>query len=110
MLWLSKLVAAIHRVPRTTKILRYAIWLAMGSSAHPLPGAPTVDKRCLAVLRGVSHEGRLISGGAHNQEPDGDTMHIDSDLDRFGSSNRHNTLRPVSLVYCIEYELYVDVD
>ena len=26
----------------------------------PLPGAPTVDRISSAVLRGVSHEGRLI--------------------------------------------------
>ena len=25
-----------------------------------LPGAPTVDKRCLAVHRGVSHDGRFV--------------------------------------------------
>ena len=30
----------------------------------------------------------------------------DSDLDRFGPSDRRNTLRPVSLMYCIEYEMY----
>ena len=35
-----------------------------GSARTPLPGAPTVGKRCSAVLRGVSHEGRLIDGGA----------------------------------------------
>ena len=26
----------------------------------PLPGVPTVDKRCLAVHRGVSHDGRFV--------------------------------------------------
>ena len=36
--------------------------------------------------------------------------HRDSDLDRFGLSDRRNTLRHVSLVYYIEYEMYVDVD
>ena len=63
----------------------------------------TVDKRCSAVLRGVSHEGRLIGGGARNQKPDGDTRRRDNDLDRFGPSDRRNTLRPVSLVYCIDH-------
>ena len=72
----------------------------------PLLGAPTIDKRCSAVLRGVSHEDRLIGGGARDQEPDGDTRRRDSDLDKFGSSDRRNTLHPVSLVYCIE--MYVD--
>ena len=44
--------------------------------------------------------------GACNQEPDGDTRRRDSDLDRFGPSGRRNTLRPVSLVYCIDvYDL-----
>ena len=63
---------------------------------------PTVDKRSSAVLRGVSHEGRLIGGGARDQEPDGDTRRRDNDLDMFGPSDRRNTIRHVSLVYCIE--------
>jgi len=70
----------------------------------------SVDKRCSVVHRGVSHDGRFVCGDAHNQELDGDTRHRDSNLDRFGPSDRHNTLCPVSLVYCIEYEMYVDVD
>ena len=37
----------------------------------PLPGAPTVDRISSAVLRGVSHEGRLIGRGACNQEQEG---------------------------------------
>ena len=67
----------------------------------------TVDKICSAVLRGVSHEGRLIGGGARDQEPDGDTRRKDIDLDMFGPSDQRKTLRPMSLVYCIEYEIYV---
>ena len=62
----------------------------------------TIDKRCSAVHRGVSHDGRFVGGVARNQEPDGDTRHGDSNLDRFGPSDRRNTLRHVSLVYCIE--------
>ena len=69
----------------------------------PLPGAPTVDRICSAVHRGVSRDGRFFDGGARNQEPDGDTRRRDSDLNRFGPSDRRNTLRPVSLVDCIEY-------
>ena len=56
-----------------------------------------VDKRYSAVIRGVSHEGRFVGGGAHNQKPDGDTNRRDSDLDRFGPSDRRNTLCPMSL-------------
>ena len=67
---------------------------------------PTVDRICLAVHRGISRDGRFVGGGARNQEPDGDTRRRDNDLDRFGPSNRRNTLRPMSLVYCID--LYVD--
>ena len=37
----------------------------------PLPGAPTIDRISLAVLRGVSHEGRLIGREAYNQEQEG---------------------------------------
>jgi len=65
----------------------------------------SVDRICSAVHRGVSHDGRLIGGGARNQEPDGDTRRRDSDLDRFGPSDRRNTLRPVSLVDYIEYHM-----
>ena len=61
-----------------------------------------VDKRCSAVHRGVSHDGRFVGGDARDQEPDGDTGRRDNDLDRFRPSDRHNTLRPLSLVYCIE--------
>ena len=69
-----------------------------GSAHTPLPGVQTVKKRCSAVVRGVSHEDRLIGGGARDQEPDGDIGR----RDRFGPSDRRNTLRPVSLLYCIE--------
>ena len=81
-----------------------------GIKSTPLPGTPTVNKRCSAVHRGVSRDGRFIGGGARDQEPDGDTRRRDSDLDRFGPSDRHNTLCPVSVVDCIRYEMYVDVD
>ena len=73
-------------------------------------GSDIVDKRCSAVLRRISHEGRLLGGGARNQEPDGDTRRRDSDLERFRPSDRRNTLRPVSLVYCIDLDDHVDVD
>ena len=45
-----------------------AILFDKETTCTPLPGAPTVDKRYSAVLRGVSHEGRLIDRGARNQE------------------------------------------
>ena len=71
---------------------------------------PTVDKISLVVHQGVSRDGRFVGGGARNQEPDGDTRRRDSYLDRSGPSDRRNTLRPMFLLYCIEYEMYVDVD
>ena len=37
----------------------------------PLPGTPTIDRISSVVLRGVSHEGRLISRGARDQEQEG---------------------------------------
>ena len=86
------------------------ILFVIETTCTPLPGTPTIDKRCSAVHRGVSHDGRFVSGGARNQEPDGDTRRRDSDLDRFGSSDRRNTLRSMSLVYCIDYEMYVNVN
>ena len=103
-----KMSTRFAELPRRMLILSYAIWFARDQRAQAPWWAPTVDKRCSAVLRGLSHEGRLIGGGACNQEPDGDTRRRDSDLDRFGPCDRRNTLRHVSLVYCIE--MYVDVE
>ena len=96
-------------LPQRMLILSYAIWFARDQRARAPRWAPTIDKRCSAVLQGVSHEGRLIGGGAHDQELVGDTRCRDSDLDRFRPSDRRNTLCPVSLVYCIEYEMYRSV-
>ena len=58
---------------------------------------------------GGARGGRLSVDGACNQEPDGDTRLRDSDLDRFRPSGRCNTLRPVSLVYCIEMYRSVEI-
>ena len=51
-----------------------------------------------------THDGKLFDRGAHDQDLDGDIKRRDSDLDRFRPSDRHNTLRPVSLVYCIDLD------
>ena len=40
----------------------------METTRTPLPSAPTVDRISSVVLRGVSHEGRLVDRGARNQE------------------------------------------
>ena len=91
---------SIHLSLLPTHIYRY-ISLSLSLSL-----SLSVDRICSAVYRGVSRDGRFVGGGARNQEPDGDTRRRDSDLDMFGPSDRHNTLRPMSLVYCID--LYVD--
>ena len=41
-----------------------AILFDKETACTPLPGAPTIDRISSAVLRGVSHEGRLIGRGA----------------------------------------------
>ena len=82
----------------------------MESARTSLSGMPTVDKRCSSVLRGVSHEGRLIDRGTRDQELDGDTRRRDNDLDRFGPSDRRNTLCPVSLLDCIDLDDHVPID
>jgi len=46
-----------------------------------------VDKRCSAVHRGVSYDGRFVGGGARNQKPDSDIRRRDNNLDRFEPSN-----------------------
>ena len=107
-MWLLKDVEAISRVATKDVDLELRHLVHHRSARTLLPGTPTIDKRCSVVLRGVSYEGRLIGGGARdrNRMVTGDTRRRESDLDRFGPSDRHNTLRPVSLVYCIE--MYVD--
>jgi hypothetical protein len=74
--------------------------------AQPLPGAPLSTKYGRQSTEGGARGGRLSVDGACKQEPDGDTRRRDSDLDSFGPSDRRNTLRHVSLVYCIE--MYTD--
>ena len=48
-----------------------AILFNKETARTPLPGAPTVDRISSAVLRGVSHEGRLIGREACDQEQEG---------------------------------------
>ena len=96
-----------HDVKRRHRIVVDVIDVEVHLAHHgikrtPLHGVPTIDRISSAVHRGVSRDGRFVDGGARNQEPDGDTRRRDSNLDRFGLSNRRNTLCPVSLVYCIE--------
>ena len=102
----------IHEINPTVKIwpgygrdeepTEKAILFDKETTHKPLPSVPTVDRISSTVHQGVSYDGRFVSGGARNQEPDGDIRCRDSDLDRFGPSDRRNTLCPVSLVYCIE--------
>ena len=59
-------------------------------TAHtPLPGAPTVDKRCSAVHRGVSHDGRFVEEVRVIKNKKTTKK---QELDIFGPSTRHNTL------------------
>ena len=48
-----------------------AILFDKETARTPLPGAPTVDRISSVVLRGVSHEGRLIGRDACNREQEG---------------------------------------
>ena len=41
------------------------------TARYPLPGAPTVDRILSTVLRGVSHEGRLIGRDVCTREQEG---------------------------------------
>ena len=71
----------IHEIDPTVKI-----WLGYGRDKEPtertilfdieiartpLPGVPTVDRISSVVLRGVTHEGRLIGRDACNREQEG---------------------------------------
>ena len=48
-----------------------AILFDKETTRTPLPGVPTVDRISSVVLRGVSHEGRLIDREACYQEQEG---------------------------------------
>ena len=39
---------------------KHTILFDMETARTPLPDAPTIDKRCSAVHRGVSHDGRFV--------------------------------------------------
>ena len=98
--WMHKAITVNVRM-----ILR-SIWFAMDQRAHPLPGTSLSTKYGRQSTEGGARGGRLSVDGACNQEPDGDTRRRENDLDRFGPSDRRNTLRPMSLVYYIE--MYTD--
>ena len=53
------------------KPTKCTILFDMETTHTPLPGAPTIDRISSVVLRGVSHEGRLIGREACNQEQEG---------------------------------------
>jgi len=71
----------IHEIDSTVKIwpgcgrdeepAEKAILFDKEIARKPLPGAPTVDRISSVVLRGVSHEGRLIGREACNLEQEG---------------------------------------
>ena len=50
---------------------KHTILFIMEIARTPLHGTPTIERILSVVLRGVSHEGRLIGRGAHNQEQEG---------------------------------------
>ena len=50
---------------------KHTILFDMEIACTPQPSVPTVNRISSAVLRGVSHEGRLISRDACNQEQEG---------------------------------------
>ena len=71
----------IHEIDLTVKIwpgcgrdeepAKSTILFDMETACTPLPGVPTVDRISSVVLRGVSHEGRLIGRDACNREQEG---------------------------------------
>ena len=50
---------------------KHTILFDMETACTPLPSVPTIDRISSIVLRGVSHEGRLISRDACNREQEG---------------------------------------
>ena len=65
-----------------------------------------VDRISSVVLRGISHEGRLIGRDACDREQEGNR---DIRVDRFGPSTRRNTLLLWSLgLYWLSYDIACD--
>ena len=89
----TPLALMIHEIDPTVKIwsgcgkdeelAERTILFDMEIARTPLPGAPTVDRISSAVLRGVSHEGRLIGRGADIKNKKATETH---ELDRFRPS------------------------
>ena len=83
----------IHEIDPTVKIwpgygrdkepTEKAILFDKETARTPLPGAPTVDRISSAVLRGVSHEGRLIDREREIKNKKATETH---ELDRFRPS------------------------
>ena len=77
----TPLALMIHEMDLTVKIwpgcgrddepAEKAILFNKETTRTPLPSAPTVDRISSAVLRGVSHEGRLIGRETCDQEQEG---------------------------------------
>ena len=71
----------IHEIDPTVKIwpgcrrdeelAKLTILFDMETACTPLPSVPTIDRISSVVLRGVSHEGRLIGRDACNREQEG---------------------------------------
>ena len=71
----------IHEIDSTMKIwpgygrdeepAECTILFNIETACIPLSGVPTIDRISSVVLRGVSHEGRLIGREACNQEQEG---------------------------------------
>ena len=77
----TPLALMIHEIDPTMKIwpgygrdeepAKKAILFDKETARKPLLSTPTVDRISSVVLRGVSHEGRLIGKEACNQEQEG---------------------------------------
>ena len=78
---LTLLALMVHEIDLTMKIwpgygkdeepMKKAILFDKEIARSPLPSAPTVDRISSVVLRGVSHEGRLIGRDACSREQEG---------------------------------------
>jgi len=84
-----------HIVTGTPSLLPHQTYSA-------LPQCRTCRRNLVgSLLRGMS---TVVDESV--EEPDGDTSAETSDLDRFRPSDWHNTLRHVSSMDCIEYEMH----
>jgi hypothetical protein len=92
----NALTVKVWPASRIMEAGKVTIWLAMESARTPLPGAPLSTRYSRQSTEGGTHDGRLVGGGARDDDPDVDARRTRGFI-QFRPSSRRNTLRPTFL-------------